>query len=56
MDDRGHAITGYFEGLWRKLLASAHPSPVVIARYPYPDSTDVPSTWLPAQSKKVFDQ
>lgn len=50
VDDLGHAIDGYFEGLWRKLLADRHPDPVVIARYPYPGSSDVPATWLPART------
>jgi hypothetical protein len=50
VDDLGHAIDGYFGGLWRKLLASAHPAPVVIARYPAPGTADVPVTWLPART------
>ena len=50
VDDLGRAIKGYYEGLWRKLLASSHPAPEVIARYPAPGSTDVPSTWMPART------
>jgi hypothetical protein len=50
VDDLGQAIKGYFEGLWRKLLAPAHPDPVVIARYPWPGRTDVPATFLPART------
>jgi hypothetical protein len=44
------AIAGYYEALWRKLTASEHPAPEVVALYPDPNAKDVPTQWLPART------
>jgi hypothetical protein len=50
VDFSARTIAGYYDAVWRKLIAPASAVPKVVAVYPPPGGRDVPLAWQPART------